>query len=449
MKYELGSPVFEGASTLWRDWAGNLLPYEFTDSGDEFMATRTTASLGLFLSASPIFDIAGPDADRFLNYYCVNRDFSQLKAGRSRHALICNDKGQMLASGVVFKRDDGSYRTYWLAPAILFFAQTSGMDVVVTPCQDEYFFQLDGPKSLEILEKATQTNLHDLKFAQNKRVKICGTDMTVHRLGMSGALAYELHGGAENAETAFLRLREVLFEFGGRLQGAKNYTMVQHTPAGYPNQFQHFWYPFLTSGEAMAKFAKKVPGALIAYTGSASDDEENFFLTPYEVGWGNLVNFDKSDFLGREALLMLSAEPHRQMVTLEWDADDVGEVFTSQFRGMGVEPCERIEFINSIEDTPSRGRMRGDYVLAGGKKVGVATGKTYAFYERRMVSLACIDDAYAAEDTEVSVLWGSPGRPQKKIRAKVARYPYYGGEYRNETFDVEKIPSLMGELSCK
>ena len=57
-----------------------------------------------------------------------------------------------------------------------------------------------------------------------------------------------------------------------------------------------------------------------------------------------------------------------------------------------------------------------------------------------MISLAFINKEYAEEGREVVVLWGNPGGPQKEIRAKVARFPYYNGEFRNETFDTEKIP---------
>ena len=42
----------------------------------------------------------------------------------------------------------------------------------------------------------------------------------------------------------------------------------------------------------------------------------------------------------------------------------------------------------------------------------------------------------AVEGTEVAVLWGQPGHRQKRIRAKVAQFPYYQGEWRNETCDV-------------
>ena len=439
MKYGLDSSIMEGAFTYWKDYTGNILPMEYTGLEDEYMATRTTASLGFFLSGSPIFDISGPDAEKFLNYACVNRDFAKMKDGGSRHALTCNDKGQLLGSGVILKREDGSFRTYWLAPALHYYLVTSGMDVKGEYCEDEYFFQLDGPKSLEILEKATQSDLHDLKFGQNKHVKICGTDMVVYRLGMSGALAYEMHGAASDAETAFMRLREVLFEFGGKLQGARTYCTLNHTPGGYPNQFQHFWYPFMTSGEGLASFMQQGGGDHTVYTGSASDNVENFYVTPFDLKWDYLISFEKEKFIGKEALSELAKKPARTMVTLEWNTEDVGDVFMSQFRGTDVKPYDAIEHTSSLSDA-SQGGVRGDYVLVDGKKIGVATGKTYAFFERRMVSLASLDQEYAKEGTEVVVLWGTPGHPQKEIRAKVARFPYYNGEYRNETFDVEKIP---------
>jgi len=36
-------------------------------------------------------------------------------------------------------------------------------------------------------------------------------------------------------------------------------------------------------------------------------------------------------------------------------------------------------------------------------------------------------------------LWENPGRVQKEIRATVELFPYYNGEYRNETCGVKKL----------
>ena len=57
-----------------------------------------------------------------------------------------------------------------------------------------------------------------------------------------------------------------------------------------------------------------------------------------------------------------------------------------------------------------------------------------------MLSLAYLDRDFADLGNEVTVIWGTDPEAQMEIRATVAQYPYYNEEYRNETFDVEKIP---------
>ena len=84
MKF-LGIPadsiINQGAHTLTRKYDG-YAPFEFTGCRNESMAARETAWIGVSLMGSPTFDIWGPDAVKFLNYYCVNRDWSDVKAGR-------------------------------------------------------------------------------------------------------------------------------------------------------------------------------------------------------------------------------------------------------------------------------------------------------------------------------------------------------------------------------
>lgn len=303
---------------------------------------------------------------------------------------------------------------------------------------DEFFFQLDGPKSLEILEEAAQSDLHHIKFAHNSKASIAGCSVVVHRLGMSGALAYEIHGDMENVEPVYQRLREVLFKYDGRLQGFRNYCTVNHTTAGYPNQNIHFLYPYFHSGPDLAEWAASVhPNQ--SYIGSAADDINNVFCTPYDVGWGYLVNFDH-EFMGKEALLRIKTSQPYKMVTLEWNSEDVADVFESQFRGPETAMYEPIEYFSGFDDMSQQFAVHIDYVLKDGAKIGVASGKTYAYHEHRMISLAKIAPSFAQEGQEVTVLWGADPYPKKEIRAKVARFPYFNEEYRNETYDVEKIP---------
>ncbi len=425
---------------LISNWGpGMTYPYVVTSCDNELLASRETASLGCFLNVSPVYDVSGPDAAKLLNYACVNRDYSQLKINGSRHALMCNEKGQLLADGLIIRLDEQTYRTYWLAPIVSFYVDTLGMDVKGTWVFDEYFYQIDGPKSLQILEKATQTDLHDIKFAGKKNVKIAGTDVTVVRLGMSGCLAYEVHGDGKYADLVFDAILEAGQEFGIRRQGFQSYCR-NHTPGGYPNQWIHFWYPWRSSGDALTQYVDECPfifpgHKVYQFAGSASDDVENAFVTPYDIGWEYLISYDH-DFVGKEALQEIAKNPPRKCVTLEWNAADVGGVFASQFLGKAVAQLDDISRIGDGGEGP----FIISKVLLDGKLIGITAGRTRDFYYNRMISLAFIKPEYAIEGKELKVLWGTPGAQQHEIRAVVARFPYYNEEYRNETFDVEKIP---------
>jgi len=434
------SPIFEGSNVQTNIGFG-WVPAEYSTTRDEFLAAREAASLGFVLNNSPVYDVSGPDAVAFLNSVCVNKDFGLLEQGSSKHVLICNDEGYMIADGVLLKVGDDHFRTYWLAPVLAFFLDKSDLDVQGTWVVDEYFFQIDGPKSLSVLEEVTGADLHDLRFARNKKVTLAGAEATVHRLGMSGALAYEVHGPSTHAREAYRQLRAAVEAAGGRPQGFWNYSLVNHTVAGYPNQVIHFLNPFRDSWPELTAYLENLIPFDIGTHGSASDELSNAWATPYDVGWGYLVNFDH-EFPGKAALQKLKENPPRTVVTLEWNADDIGAAYAAQFRGADAVVYDRMsnDPVISIEDY-AKGRMRVDYVLADGKKVGVATGRTPAFAENRMISLAFIDREYAAEGSEVTVLWGDVDHPQIEIRATVARFPYYNGEFRNEKFDASVISS--------
>src|SRR3546814_7856808 len=63
--------------------------------------------------------------------------------------------------------------------------------------------------------------------------------------------------------------------------------------------------------------------------GSVGNDLQSRFMTPYDVDWGFLVNFNH-DFMGKAALEKIAQNPPRKIVTLEWNAEDVGSAYSSQ-----------------------------------------------------------------------------------------------------------------------
>ena len=56
--------------------------------------------------------------------------------------------------------------------------------------------------------------------------------------------------------------------------------------------------------------------------------------------------------------------------------------------------------------------------------MGVSTGRTVSPTLRAMISLCVIDPAHAAPGTQVTVVWGRPGTPQREIRATVTALPF-------------------------
>jgi MFS family permease len=89
---------------------------------------------------------------------------------------------------------------------------------------------------------------------------------------------------------------------------------------------------------------------------------------------------------------------------------------------------------------PKTKDYHADPVLApDGAEIGFSAGRVVSTVYRRMISLGFIKREYAAAGTEVTVVWGSPGTRQKRIRAIAARFPYLTEE-RNNKVDTGKIP---------
>ena len=56
-----------------------------------------------------------------------------------------------------------------------------------------------------------------------------------------------------------------------------------------------------------------------------SEDIRDYYLTPFDLGYGPFVKFDH-EFVGREALERMAVAAPRQKVTLVWNGDDVARV---------------------------------------------------------------------------------------------------------------------------
>jgi glycine cleavage system aminomethyltransferase T len=415
----------------------NLKPWEHkTGWRDEQMAGKVAVALNATLNPTTTFKVSGPDALRFLKDTCVN-SFENFPIGGGKHAILCNDEGLVMVDGVLLRLAEDEFITYWLDPYIGYALQKGDYDAVGEDLTGQVFlFQITGPNSLATAEKATGEDLSDIRFMRHRETTIAGHPVRIVRMGMSGTLAYEVHGAAEDGPDVYAAIEAAGADFGLRKLGVHSY-MMNHTEAGFPQAYYHFPYPWFEDEGFAGYLAQGGGGLSQAFVGSMGPDRALRFRTPFELGWGKMVKFDH-DFVGREALEREAANPRRTMVTLLWNVDDILDVHRSQF--------EEGEHYAPI-DTPIHYQWTAPYgtntfwadqVLKDDEVVGISSGRAYSYYSRDMISLCSIDIAQSELGTEVEVLWGEPGTRQKKIRATVVSFPYLA-DNRNQSVDAASV----------
>ncbi len=189
--------------------------------------------------------------------------------------------------------------------------------------------------------------------------------------------------------------------------------------------------PAVFTGDDMKAYREWLPANGYEGTGSLggsfySDDISDYYLTPYDLGYGPFVKFDH-DFIGREALEKMAASPKRKKVTLAWNGDDVARAMGTMFQKE-----DRAKYIDLPLSNYST--WPNDKVLKDGKMVGVSTFSGYSSNESSMLSLAIVDVEQSEPGTEVTLVWGEEGggsaKPvverhvQTEIRATVSPVPY-------------------------
>lgn len=433
--YALEHWAFGGVAQAW----------EYTGWRDEQVSWKTTAYIHGHLNPSPTTRVTGPDALEFLESISVN-SYRTFKVGAGRHAILSDDEGRVAAHGLLLRTGEEEFLSYWLAPYLAYrYLQRPDLDVQIEDLTGRVFlFQIGGPRSLEILEEATGENLHDVAFLRTRLTNVAGHEVRIVRIGMAGTLAYELHGPIEAAQEVYKAVYEAGLPYGMRKLGVLAY-MTNHTENGFGQGFYHFAQPWGAEDPALQEFLAQIGFDAtkgIRYAGSAAGDLSRAYRTPYDLGWGHMVKFNH-DFPGRAVLERAAAEDRTRMVTLVWNSDDVSEVITSELRGGPEYTPMRLP--NDIMYEPGQLHkaqvIRLDKVLADGRDIGTSSGRSFSVWSHDMLSLATIEKEFAEEGTELTVVWGDEGTPQKEIRATVARYPYLIDPPRNEVFDVSTIPS--------
>ena len=373
----------------------------------------------------------GPDAVKLLSDFSINNVY-KWKTNKCKHLVALTPDGLVANHALFWKDDEETFRTTAGCSVPYIMGLQSGKYNCTYEQRPLFIHQVSGPLSLTILEKASQTDLHDVGFLDFRPVRFPGidADLEIFRIGMSGTLAYEIHGDIEYAPEVYDAIYQAGKPMGMKRMGWQNYT-VNHTFGGFPQITVNFEISLYQD----PNFCASAPFPLVCRGSVDPQDLRARFRTPVECDWAWMAKFDH-EFVGKEALEKEMADPKRKLVTLEFNAEDLADVYRSQFT---PEPYKYMD-MPCADPQPAGGHQ--DYVTdSEGNVIGYSADPTYSSHFKTMISQAIIDIPQAEEGKEVLVQWGDFGGRIKNLRAKIVKYPYINGIQDNRDYDLSTVPS--------
>ncbi|GAA1360583.1 aminomethyltransferase family protein [Arthrobacter rhombi] len=402
---------------------------EFTNWRSEQRAWRETAVLYDQSHHMDNLFISGPDALKLISDTAIN-SVANFPVNKAKQYVPTTPAGHVIGDGILFHEAENEYVYVGRAPAanwLLFHGETGGYDVKIEvdrrspsrpmgkPVQRRYWrFQIQGPNAWKIIEKLNGAPVEQLKFFTMDTMQIAGQAVRTLRHGMAGAPGLEIWGPYESYD----KIRDAVLEAG------QEFGMLAVGARAYPsNTLESGWIPSplpgIYTGEELRAYREWLGAdsyeAVNAVAGSfVSNDIEDYYLTPWELGYGSFVKFDH-DFIGREALEKIDPSTQRRKVTLAWDPEDLGTILTSVL-DTEQEPYKYFDL-----PLANYGSSNYDRVIdADGNTVGLSMFTGYSANERRGLSLATIDPQ-VPEGAELRVVWGEPDGGTRKTTVEPHR----------------------------
>lgn len=413
-------PLWGGEEVTW----GKSLTREYTHWIEEQRSWRETVALG-DMTYMLYLHVEGPDAVQIFEDCSIN-NFDGFDVGQAKHAVQCNPDGKIISEGVLEYLDEETVAIQGFpTPYIKYLAEQGDYDVR-TEVRHTNVYELVGPNSPALMESVTTDPVLDIDFMNLDDIRINGHTVTAIRHSLAGVPGFELLVPEESSEEVRAALCDAGLEYGLREVGTNTwYTTTLES--GLPQGNLHY---------IPALYTENVPSAFSVDGSFSSDDITDWYRSPVEFGWGHYADLDR-DFPGRDAIEEELNNPRRELVTLEWDSEDVIDIYASLFRD-----GENYK----IQELPTKRRVgvRADEVRKDGELVGVSTTPGFLFPFRRMLSLTTIDVEHSDPGTEVTIIWGEGGNPrnpmierhvQKEVSATVAPAPYEDKDRRADLKD--------------
>ncbi|HIW47641.1 MAG TPA: aminomethyl transferase family protein [Candidatus Yaniella excrementigallinarum] len=420
-----------------------VVPADFTNWIKEQRAWRDTAVLYDQTHHMDQVFLSGSDAINLISDTAIN-SVANFQVNMAKQYVPVSSVGAVIGDGILFREAEEEFTYVGRAPVTnwLMYQAEKGdyknLDLRVdrrspsrpygaAVTRDLFRFQIQGPAAWDVINKLNGSEVEKLKFFRMSTMNIDGLTVRTLRHGMAGAPGLEIYGPYEHHGRVRDAILEAGAEFGLLPVGSRAYATNTLESGWIPSPL-----PGIYTGEAEKGYREWLGAdayeATAPLAGSfVSDNIEDYYVNPWEIGYGSFVKFDH-DFIGRQALEAINPAQQRRKVTLEWNADDLKEIISSPLNVDGP----NYKFF----DLPlaNYGASNYDQITdADGNVVGVSMFTGYTANERRGLSLATVD-ANVPDGAELTVTWGEPDggtakasvepHEQKTVRAIVSPVPY-------------------------
>jgi aminomethyltransferase len=257
-------------------FSGWEMPVEYSGIAKEHVAVRTAA--GLFdVSHMGEFEVRGPEALDLIDYITTN-DVSKVVDGQAQYSAMAYPHGAVVDDLVVYRHNAEHFvlvvNAANVAKDLEWINSHNRVDATVDNVSDDIaLLALQGPKSAEILQPLTNVSLGELAYYHFASGKVLNLDAIVSRTGYTGEDGFELYFSAAQSERVW----------NGILKAGTSLGLV---PAGLG-----------------ARNTLRLEAKYLLY-GNDMDGT----TTLLEAGLGWIVKLEKSEFIGRDALLKQKQE---------------------------------------------------------------------------------------------------------------------------------------------
>ncbi len=303
------------------DFGGWELPVQYSGVSDEHLACRTAA--GLFdVSHMGEVLVEGGDAERFL-YHLVSNDVSKIAIGMAQYSVLCQPDGGIIDDLIVYRRAEEKYLVCVNASNtekdFAWMKKIHESERFACKLQnvssDWSQIAIQGPKVEAIVQTLTRTKLSDIKGFRFIEDWIAGVPTITARTGYTGEDGFEIYVPWDEAPKVWCALLEKGAPFGIKPcgLGARDTLRLE---VKYPLYGQE-----LTST-----------------------------TNPLEAGLGWAVKLEKSDFVGRDALIKIKeAGLKRRLVGFEMKGAGIPRTGYKLFDSAGT---REIGFVTSGTQSP-------------------------------------------------------------------------------------------------